>query len=256
MKGLYALLLVLSAALSAPKEKLIGRGHLDRFVGERLDFSLALRGVSAAKAHLLCDTLGPGQWTVTADLSTKFWADLVFPVHNIYQTTIDRCSSRIVETCKKIRQKNLSQEMRIVFDADKKQAHGYPDGSRGISDSLQTLFAMLYQIRSMDLSLQDSVFCVLEIESQEWLVSGSVCDGESIPGPFAHLYVRDIILYFSPYRSVTPRSWKTDLLTNRIARSGRLLIRLGPPPENLPVWLQMGEGKQTVTLKLNSRKKG
>ncbi len=255
MKKFLFLLLIAGVAGSGEKVRFIGHADLNRFIGEQLDFSLSLRGVSAAKARMLCDTLGIDRWLISADISTKFWADLVFPVHNIYQTFLDRRDGRTAETYKKIKQKNLGQEMHVVFDYKQKQATGYSDGSRTIRDSLQTLFAMLYHLRAMDLSLHDSVFCLLEIESQWWQVAGKVRQGEKTTGPFSRLEVRDVVLTFSPHGAVVARPWKTDLLTNRIARSGRLLIRLGPAPENLPIWIQIGEAKQTVTLKLNSCKK-
>jgi hypothetical protein len=57
--------------------------------------------------------------------------------------------------------------------------------------------------------------------------------------------------------SIQQRPWKTDLLTNRIARpGGHLTIVLGPPPLNLPLVLTFGnEGKQ-VTMNLKHHDHG
>jgi hypothetical protein len=255
MRFIPLLLICSTLVFGEGKSKAVAHGDMGRFVGEQLDFSLQLRGVSAAKARMRCETVNAGSRQITADISTKFWADLIFPVHNVYQTVIDRQNGWVLETLKKIKQKNLSQEIRVVYDQPQLQAKSsMGDGWRIVPDH-QTIFAMLYHLRGLDLCLSDSVFCVLDVESQLWRVSGTVYTGECVTGPFSRLAVRELALDFSPYENHVIRNWKTDLLTNRIARQGRLLIRLGPPPENLPLWIQLGSGKQTVTLKLVSVKR-
>jgi len=251
----YLLLLLCAIGYSA-ESKFIGGSDLDRFVDERLEFSLSFRNVPAAKALIWCQAPDDQHWLIRADVATKFWADLVFPVDNRYQTFIDQENGQVLQTTKKIKQKNLKQEFIALYDYRALQVHCSLEENWPIVDGLQTLFAMFYQLRGMDVALEDSLYCVLDIESQLWRVAGTVRPKEKNIGPNTRSPARDVVLEFHPLNELVPRKWKTDLLTNRFGRQGRLIVRLGPPPENLPLWLEIGGGTNPVSLKLLARKKG
>ncbi len=251
----WTVLLLVPFLLTA-EPKFIGNSDLNRFDREALTFSLSFRGVAAARARMRCETLPEHLWRIQVDTDTKFWADLVFPVSNRYITLIDQPSGRVVQIDKKIKQKNLKQEMAVFYDYSAGRAHASHGFDWEIGDELQTLFSLLYQLRGMDPAPTDSLGCLLEIESQLWVVTGKVEIGEPVEGSFSDQPVRRIVLDFVPQSPLKPRDWKTDLLTNRFGRQGQLILKMGPAPENLPLWMQIGGGTNPVSMKLLSRKKG
>jgi len=252
---IFLFLLLLPVSLMA-EAKFIGRSDLSRFENEQLEFSLFFRNVPAAKARMRCENAGDHAWRITVQTATKFWADLLFSVRNRYETVIDQQSGRVLQTDKKIKQKNLTQEMLVQYDYPALLATTSSGTQWAIAESLQTLFSLLYQLRSMDLKLADSLHCILDIESQLWRVAGTVIAGENSPSDSGAQAIREVVLDFVPMDRIEPRKWKTDLLTNRFGRQGRFILRLGPPPENEPMWMQIGGGTNPVSLKLLSRKKG
>jgi hypothetical protein len=253
----YLLLAILCAVsyASEPTIHSMAGNELTEFAGEQLRFSLHRMGVTAADAQITCSAADQDRLLISANIQTSFLINLFFPIHNRYETFLDRHTGRVLEISNVIKQKNISHNLTVRYDHSQGQAYGSNGEHWTMPSESQTLFAMLYQLRHMSVVAGDSVSCVLDAESQICRAAGRLHDVDAVDGPFSDLPVREVVLLFVAELG-GPRAWKTDLLTNRISRpQTKLLIRLGPRPESLPLWIQVGEGKGSVVMKLRARKR-
>lgn len=222
---------------------------------ETLGFSLSFKGIGAAEAVIRFVPGDPQR--IEARIDTKRLTSLLFSIHNLYQTEIDPHTGLPLTVRKRIDQSNLEQTLEIHYDRTTRLAQG---GSLGVwpflADAMD-LFTMLFQLRQRSPAVGDSVAFALDIESQAWIASGLVLEGGELQGPDGKVSVRQVVLRFSRSGSTAARAWKTDLLTNRIARpEGMLTVCLGPPPANLPLLLQFGPAGQRVVMRLQSHQEG
>jgi hypothetical protein len=255
MKYLFLTLLCAVSYGSEPTVHPISGSELTSFAGEQLRFSLHRMGVAAAEAQITCSANAPDTLLISANIQTSFLINLFFPIHNLYQTYIERNTGSVLGISNFIKQKNISHTLSVRYDRNQGQAFGSNGQQWSAPAESQTLFAMLYQLRHLAVEAGDSVTCLLDVESQLCRISGRLHSGDAVDGPFSDLPVREVVLQFRPEHGDL-RGWKTDLLTNRMSRSHtQLLVRLGPRPESLPLWIQVGEGKGSVIMKLRARKR-
>lgn len=221
-----------------------------RFENEQLLFSMKFKGLSTAKSRMSLQSKGDFVkilWTV----HTRSIFNLLFHIDNRYESLIDRQSGELLETMKKIDQKNIQQIFHIRYDWKNLQARTDDGLHWQVEKNCIDLLTMLYQIRAMDPGKTMNLDFLLDVESQLWQVKGTVKGRGKIDGPFSHLSARQIVLTFQPSGQLKKRSWKTDLLTNRIARpGGELVLWLGSPPEQLPLLIQFGAEGSVVQMKL------
>jgi hypothetical protein len=229
--------------------------QLRSLTGEHLEYSLKYLGITAAKAQFYLnagDSSSPSPTVeIAAQVETRPISDLLFHIHNRYSTLVNLASGLPVMAEKNIDQKNIRQNLSIEYDRRNLIARSSTASSWAITDQSLDLFSMLYHVRFLKMTFGDSAHFVLDIEGQLWRAGGAMAEGEKIPGPFQEVPVRKLVLVFSPFGEIAPRKWKTDLLTNRISRNGGMLVVcLGPPPQSLPLYLQFGQGKSAVEMKL------
>jgi len=228
--------------------------HFSHFDAERLKFSMSYHGLPAANSIMAfeIDSSGGGSMAkISARVDTKPLYNILFHIHNYYECQIETASGLPITSIKNIDQKNIKQYLEIQYDREHLLTTTNWGLTWHITPESYDLFSMLYKIRATNLNIGDSVNLVLHIEGQLWSVVGTVEKSDPVDGPFSDLPVMKIELLFTPFRPVTPRAWKTDLLTNRIARDqSTLTMWLGPPPQQLPLKLQFGTGKMQVTMKL------
>jgi len=255
MKFLLLLFLSVLSHAGEPAGYALSGSGIAEFAGEQLRFSLHSRGVTAAEAHMVCSLVAPDRLRISANIETSFLINLFFPIHNSYDTCLDRDSGRVLQVSNVIRQKNISHHLTVRYDRNLEQAVASNGEQWSAPAESLTIFAMLYQLRRLPAAAGDTVSCLLDAESQLCHISGVWSDGNAVDGPFSELPVRDVLLRFEPQRGDI-RTWKTDLLTNRIGRPRmQMLVRLGPRPESLPLFIQVGEGKGSVIMKLRSWKR-
>jgi hypothetical protein len=255
MKYLLVIILCAVSYASEPIVHTITNSDLTPFAGEQLRFSLHRMGVTAAEAHITCSAPAADTLLISANIQTSFLINLFFPIHNLYETFIELSSGHVLGIHNLIKQKNISHTLMVRYDRKQEQAFGSNGQQWAAPAESQTLFAMLYQFRRMAVEAGDSVTCLLDVESQLCRISGRLHEGEAVDGPFSELPVREVVMQFRPEHGEL-RGWKTDMLTNRMSRAQtQLLLRLGPRPESLPLWVQVGEGKGSVIMKLRARKR-
>lgn len=221
------------------------------FINEYIEFELSYLGLNIARAHMNLTKMDDENGiNIVFHVDTRSIANLLFKVHNEYETIIDTAGLPIM-TSKQVNQKNIVQNITIRYDREQLLAYSNLDTTWSIPDSCFDILSMIYSIRSGRTEHGQRLEYLLDIESQFWCVKGRVANAKPIHGPFEHLVARQITLTFYPFNKMKPRRWKTDLLTNRIARDdGKLVLFLGPPPQNLPLFVQFGEGGAKVEMKL------
>jgi len=225
---------------------------MEKFVTETLNYSMQLHGLPAAHTQLSCE--GTAAISLSAAIHTNALTSLMFRIHNHYLTTIDG-QGQPLEYRKQIDQRNLTQDLSIRYDHTRQSAATAEAKQWAITPGSLNLFALLYRLRCTNWQTGAKVAFDLDIESQAWraVCVSSRVDGRTIAGMAAE---EMIDITFEAAGAVQPRPWKTDLLTNRITRSGRLLVLLGPAPDRLPLLLQFGEGANRVEMKLTRHKRG
>ena len=223
------------------------------FDREQLFFSMKFHGLPSATVTMQARVTEQGMVKISSDVNTKPLYNLLFHIHNHYETFIAQDSGLPIRSVKKIDQKNIRQQLEIVYDRDLALARTSWDSTWTITADAYDLFSMLYKIRR---STKDTLNMTVHIEGQLWRVSGVFEKAAPTKGKFGKLAARTITLSFRPYDIVHPRTWKTDLLTNRIARANsKLIITLGPPPDNLPILLRFGAGDSSVEMRLVRKEK-
>jgi hypothetical protein len=218
------------------------------------EFSMSYRGLPAAGAEMnfLRESIdGVETVEIESTVRTKSLFKALFNIDNYYLTLVNATTGLPLKCEKKIEQKNIRQHLLVEYDRDSLMARSSLEKSWPIPADCLDLFSMIYRMRTGNYKPGQQVEWSIDIEGQLWRVTGLVMAAEPVDGPFADLPVRSIELIFSPLGGAKPRLWKTDLLTNRIARKGSVLkIYLGPPPQSYPLKLQFGEGTSSVEMKL------
>lgn len=221
-----------------------------QFENEHLVFSMKFKGLSTAKSQMSLQSKN-GFVKISWTVHTRSIFNLLFHIDNRYESWIDSQSGALLETMKQIDQKNIQQRFHIRYDWENLQAQTDDSLRWPIKENCIDLLTMLYQVRAMDWDSAAPADFLLDVESQLWRVRGAKTSREKIDGPFSQLPAQQIVLIFSPLEKVKKRAWKTDLLTNRIARpGGELLIWLGPPPQRLPLLIQFGAEGSIAQMKL------
>ena len=234
------LLLLLCPPLPAPTTVHSSSGpFFSTFAREKAVYQLTFKGIGAAEASIIY--LQGDTGTIKARIDTKVLTGLIFSIHNTYEADVDPAAGLPWEVRKEIAQSNLRQSLKISYDRAANAASGNNGASWHIQPGAMDLFTMLFRLRIHSPRPGDRFSFPLDIESQNWTASGEAFKGEEIKGPLGLLETRKIIFHFSRGSAPAARTWKTDLLTNRIARpDGQLTIFIGPPPENIPLLLQFG----------------
>lgn len=219
---------------------------------ETLEFDLQLGSLRNATATIRTSyTDSPSHSLhITAAVWTRGVADMLFPIHNQYETWIDTTSFLPVRSEKRIAQKNINQHFCIDYDhhagsAISDHGHQWP-----IVPGCQTLFSLLPYLRRQPLQNGDSLAVILDIESHVWLLSGRMTNEKHKQGNAWHLR-----FVFEPAMTIVHREWKTDLLTNRISRSDTQLdIWLDAGTERLPLRLLFRNNQFCVDMQLRNRR--
>lgn len=228
---------------------------LSGLTAERARYDLSFKGIGAAEATIDYQPGSSGR--ISARIDTRRLTGLLFAIHNLYQVEVDTATGLPIRMHKSVHQSNIEQELRVTWERSEPRAHSDQGASWPVQPGALELFSMLFRLRQLSPQPGDSVTFPLDIESQSWIARGVVGQGENFNGPAGRMETRRLTLFFHSDSSVAARAWKTDLLTNRIARpEGELTIHLGPPPANLPVLLHFGPAGSRVTMRLKAYEKG
>ncbi|MDZ7315858.1 MAG: DUF3108 domain-containing protein [candidate division KSB1 bacterium] len=240
---LSAIALALSplALLAEDVKSPYGFAYADAWINERLSYVMYYKGLPTARA-LISLKQQNGRYIAELTVRTRPMFDSLFKINNIYRTVFDR--EGLYRVDKRIDQKNIRQDLVIDYDRTALRAQADNGISWPIQPQCTQLLAMLYELRGRNPQAGEKLSFLLDVESQLWRIE-AVTEQSSRKGE--RLFVFDFTAAAPPQ----PRPWRTDLLTNRLAGpQSRLLIRLGPPPQNLPILISFGGPDGRVDMKL------
>jgi len=221
--------------------------------GEILKYNMKFNGLSTAQSIFYTELIDSTLLKINWNLRSKSIFNFLFYVNNHYSSVVDIKSWLPIKLYKKINQKNIKQHFETVFDRKNSIAKTDNGLQWPVKKNCNDILALLYQIRTRKLAPGDTLSYILDIESHVWKVKGAVHKGEKIKGPFQELDIRQINFVFTPELPIIKRKWKTDLFTNRISNPNtKLTICLGPPPENLPVYIKFGSKDTSVEMLLKN----
>ncbi len=240
---LVVLLLVLTAAAPLPAQV------LQQFQNERLQFDLFFKGVNSAASEMhlqVHDSTTKIVWTVRS----RALVTLLFKIDNRYEIILDK-RGKLLQANKVIKQKNIQQRWTINYDWPTLRARCSAQYDWPILSDIQNLLFMLYDLRTKALSPGDTLSYLLDVESRLYRATGRMLQADDADGNFIG---HKIVFNFSPASKNQRRAWKTDLLTNRIARrNSQLTIHLGPPPQRAPLLIGFGGKGGTVEMILKQQ---
>lgn len=215
------------------------------FLGERLGYTMIYKGLPSARAELWLEGSGDG-FDITLTARTRLLFEALFKIDNRYTVTLS-ADGKIKSVAKHVVQKNIRQDMTIHYDWQQLHATANPDHEWPMVPNCSHLLTMLYDVRLQNPQPGESLSYILDVESQLWQIDGIITQTPENPAE------RQIIFSFTPAQPVNRRTWKTDLLTHRLAHTdSQLIIRLGPPPQNVPRLISFGGKENRVEMKLEN----
>ena len=218
------------------------------FVDEHLEFSMRYKGINAASSTMWLER-SDSLLKITWRIKTKRLASLLFRVDNRYISWLDLDSGRLVQTEKSVDQKNIRQHWQVSYDWQERKAHATNGLNWMVRPGCLDVLSMLYYLRGLGPDAEEVPNFLLDIESQLWHVSVDA-DPPQVLETFSRP-ARRYAFDFHPAQNITRRDWKTDILTNRIAREGgRLQVWLSEDDERLPLLLKFGRGASALEMKL------
>lgn len=227
-------------------------------INERLEYKMTYMGLAGAESVFILKKIKHDQVSDTlcfiANVKTRGVSDAIFRIRNHYESFIDIRNGLPCLFKKQIDQPNIQQELQIIYDHNNLTATSSFGTSWSIPPLCYNLFSMVNQLRNCDKNPGDTLQYNVDIESQIWSLKGIVSDLENKKTRIGLYPVYEIDFNFYPIGSITPRSWKTDLLFNRIGKEGgRLLIWLSADHDQIPLKLRFGDGFASVEMNLIDR---
>ena len=199
--------------------------EFEHLIGEKLLYTMTYKGLPSARAELRMERNGDG-FAVTLIARTRTVFDPLFKIDNRYTASID-ADGRLVTVTKKVDQKNIRDDMVIRYAPHLEHAEAEDGRGWRIMPNCTNLLVMLYDLRRKNPQPGESLSDILD--------------------------ERQIVFGFTPAQSINSRSWRTDLLTHRLARrDSQLIVRLGPPPANVPRRIAFGSQDNRVEMKLGN----
>lgn len=249
MKKFLQILVIFILAILVPAYP-IDCNNLDQFDGERLEFSMKFKGVNSANSILqtnVADSLFHINWKV----KTRSLFKWLFLVDNEYNSFLNVNDCSIFSSNKNIHQKNVAQEFTTQYNRDNSHAISNFTKEYNVPNGCIDILTMLYFLRVLEKENIEQTSFIIDVESQVWNVSFKLVQLEDKKENHNTDFIEATFL---PFGEIKKREWKTDLLTNRIARpDGKMIIGLGPYPHRAPLLLMFGDSDSRVNMFLDKR---
>jgi hypothetical protein len=224
-------------------------------VSENLKFKLLFNGFNSATANseITSYTDPQGQKLIKSkwSMQSKPLFRLLFYVNNIYESVFDIQNNTLVRIQKEVKQKNLTQKLTVNYRWDQMTAETDNGLRWPIKKGTMDIFSLLYFLRTSDFKVGDSCHFIVDFESLLFDVTGCIMGPVVNSGALNEKTAFNIELHFSTIEPLKARSWKTDLLTNRLGKPGTVLVMsLGPAPDKLPYSILFKKDNSTVEMRL------
>ncbi len=191
---------------------------------------------------------------ISCKMKTGSLTSLLFRVNNLYQSWINTKTWLPIKTQKAVEQTNIEQRFVTVYHFDSLLVRTSNNKSWALLPGCMDLFGFIYSLRCMDLKNADRVV-LLDLESHIWSVYLNQDSVVHRLQSFETIKMKRIIATFEPAVPLFERTWKTDLLFNRLSRKNtNLTIYLGPPPACIPYLMEFINNDSMIRMKLNRDK--
>ncbi len=226
-------------------------GYVDGQINEEYAYTMKFNGKSTANSILKFKQTDPATMEITWLLKAKAVYKLIFSVDNVYQSFVNISTGLPEALYKNIKQKNISQSWRTVYNRDLLTAATDNGQQWPIQKGSLDILSLIWALRNGNPAPGDSLCYLLDIESHLWRLTGRVVpaaghETKPLKGD------RQVEFTFAPAQPVSRRAWKTDLLTNRISRADtKLTISFSTSPDNVPVYLKFVNSDNTVEMLLD-----
>jgi len=243
-QSLFYCLLLLSFSLNT--SNVTGQNH------EEFSYTMKFNGKSTANSILKFSQTDSATVEITWLLKSKAVYKLFFPVDNVYQSFVNISTGLPEALYKNIKQKNITQSWRTVYNRDLLTAVTDNGMQWPIQNGCLDLLSLIWTVRNNNPAPGDSLCYLLDIESHLWRLTGRI-----VPAAAGHdtkplKCDRQVEFTFTAAQPVIRRAWKTDLLTNRISRADtKLTLCFSAPPDNIPVCLKFVNSENTVEMLLD-----
>ncbi len=221
-------------------------------VNEIFTYTMKFNGKSTANSTLQFTHSDSTRLEICWLLKSKTIFKLLFSVDNRYHSFVNTETGLPAKVFKNIKQKNITQAWQTSYNREQSVAVTDNGLQWPVQNDCLDILSLIWTLRHGHLTPGDSLAYLIDIESHVWRLEGIVTAAESGHNSRQVTCNCQVEFSFSPALPIVKRTWKTDLLTNRISRADtRLTICFGPPPANVPVYLKFINSENTVEMLLD-----
>jgi len=248
-------ILIAYTIISIFPDLLSAQDKANSYLGERLHYNLEYLNVSVGTMDFAIheiesvNSVDAYHLEVTANTNRLF--SPLFRVNNKYESYFDTASFLPHLLKKRIKQKNIEHQFTLYFDQKKHHAVLSDTLFWDIPDSCFSFFSMLYFLRSRCYSSGDTLQFYMDSENLMSRGQATLIGEENLSLPLGTFKAIKINLEFKPL-SEKQRPWKTDLLTNRLAKpNSAISLWLSDDELRLPLIFQFQQKGFDVKMILN-----
>jgi hypothetical protein len=219
---------------------------------KKLNYKIKFNGIHSASAQTEISSPFMGNTNViriTWNMKSKSIFRMLFHVNNSYTSILDVLSKKVLETQKQIDQKNIKHLFNIAYNWNKNKAEANNGVIWAVPPQTLDIFSLIYLLQITDLPVGTGCHFTIDFESWLFDVSGKVIEPLSDKQKGQRL----IVLNFNAIDPLKPRTWKTDLLTNRLGKPGTVLsVSYTPQPDSVPLLIKFTKDNSTVEMQLDN----
>jgi hypothetical protein len=254
MKILNYILILLLIFIPKTWAQSFDKNFAKKFSREQLHYSMFYLNMNIAQLDFsLIDSTSDPNYQLLVEAHATALATKFFKLENTYMTFFSRTNLLPQLAKKKIMQKNIQHELVIRFDHQQQQARLNDSLSWAIPQPCFDYFSMLYFLRSLHWLKGDTLHFFLDSEFLISKVEAALLpDRETLQLRCGNFAAIKIGVKFDQL-NFEPRPWKTDILTNRLAKPGsKLIIWLSDDEHHLPLKISYTQSLVNTTIVLNS----
>jgi len=231
------------------------------FAGERLKFSMNYLNLNVATLKFTVadsnSNMSEPFYQLLVTARSNPFASKLFKIKNKYSVLFATNNFLPIQSIKKIDQKNIQHNVVQKFDHHEQQATFNDSITWSLPTPCYDYFSMLYFLRSQPLKSSDTLSFFLDSEYLILKVMAIILpESSTIKTPYGKFKTIKIQLSFEAGTKVE-RPWKTDIITNRLAKPGsKLNIWLSDDRLRLPLKISYYQSLIKTTIKLISFSKG
>jgi len=257
MKKIFKIIAITFCLITSSLGQVNQQNNSINFYGERLNFKMEYLNMKVANLEFFITSANKNinipQYQLSVKAQSTAFATKLFKIDNVYRTFFDAKYFLPRKSVKNINQKNIQHKLVIDFDHNIHQASINDSIFWTLPNPCYDYFSMLYFIRSASWNKGDTLNFFLD---SEYLISQveAVITSEykTLKFPCGKFKTIKIQLRFQLLTKIE-RPWKTDIISNRLAKPGsKLNIWLSDDEYRLPLKISYFQSLAKTKLILNS----